>query len=256
MSFRINDGISDSASNELYKFMIVSTPKRNGKVEVSVEGHMQNELSIGGQNGFTDVSAVISEVADIAGGISKTLASVVGIAGAIKRGLNAANQAASQSKVTDVESRLIWEGSEKPQFQIDYTFYNTSWEYSETTKGALSQALTLQKTVLPSKGAPAKNRPGVFFRSPLGYKPKTGGNKVAQGTLTLSIGKWFRANDLVVRSTNFTPSKQVLKNGHPVLVKGTITLEPSELITYETFLGYFKKVTTNTSANEKLGSLF
>lgn len=233
-------------ANEFYKFLVVGGG-------INVEGHMQNELSIGGQNVFTDVGAVIGELADVAGGVSKTLASVVGIASAIKKGLNVANRVASQSKVTDIESRLIWEGSEKPQFQIEYTFYNNSQDFATSTKGALSQALSLQKAVLPSKGAPAKGRPGVFFRSPLGYKPKTGGNKVAQGTLTLAIGKWFRASELVVRSTNFTPSTQVLGNGHPVLVKGSITLEPSELITYETFLGYFR-VNVNQST-ELLNSL-
>jgi hypothetical protein len=243
-------GIGEDQANELYKFMIVGGG-------INVEGQMQNELSIGGQNGFTDVSAVISEIADMAGGISKTLGAVIGVAKGLKAGLNAVNQASSQSKVTDFESRLIWESSEKPQFQVEYTFYNVSQAFAESTKGALSQALSLQKAVLPSKGKPAKNRPGVFFKSPLGYKPKTGGNKVAQGTLTLAIGQWFRASDLVVRSTNFTPSTQVLGNGHPVLVKGTITLEPSELITYETFLGYFRNVSVNqTSSNEVLGGLF
>lgn len=240
--------MDENQANELYKFMVVGGG-------IQVEGHMQNELSIGGQNSFTDVSAVISELADIAGGLSSKIGAVIGAVKAVKSGINAVNQASSQSKVTDFESRLIWESSEKPQFQIEYTFYNVSQDFAKSTKGALSQALALQKAVLPSKGKPAKNRPGVFFKSPLGYKPKTGGNKVARGTLTLSIGKWFRASDLVVRSTNFTPSTQVLGNGHPVLVKGSITLEPSELITYETFLGYFKNITVNSS-NEVLGGLF
>lgn len=238
-------------ANELYKFIISGSG-------IGVEGQMQNQLSIGGANGFTDVSAVLSELANVAGGMSKTLGAVIGAVGAVKSGLNAVNQASSRSKVTDFESRLIWESSEKPQFVIEYTFYNESQSQAEGTKGALSMALALQKAVLPSKGLPAKGRPGVFFKSPLGYKPKTGGNKVAQGTLTLSIGKWFRASDLVVKSTNFTPSIQVMGNGHPVLVKGSITLEPSELITYETFLGYFRNVTTNSanSGNSVLGGLF
>jgi len=247
---KVISDIEDKTKNNLYRFIIASN---DGSIKV--EGHMQNELSIGGQNGFTSVSAVISEVADLAGGVSKVVASVVGAARAIKQGINAVNQASSQSKVTDFESRLIWEGSEKPQFQVEYTFYNTSKDFSESSKGALSQALALQKAVLPSKGRPAKNRPGVFFRSPLGYKPKTGDTKVAKGTLSLSIGKWFTASDLVVRSTNFTPSKQVLSNGHPLMVKGTITLEPSELITYETFLGYFKNVQVNSGNTQKLNRL-
>ena len=251
MAFKINSqGTAELQANELYKFLIAGSG-------IAVEGQMQNQLSIGGANGFTDVASVLSELADVAGGVSKTLGAVIGLAKAAKQGLNAVNQASSRSKITDFESRLIWESSEKPQFVIEYTFYNESQSQAESSKGALSQALALQRAVLPSKGLPAKGRPGVFFKSPLGYKPKTGGNKVAQGTLTLSIGRWFRASDLVVKSTNFTPSVQVMGNGHPVLVKGSITLEPSELITYETFKGYFRNVTTNSanSGNTILGSL-
>ncbi|NRA76875.1 MAG: hypothetical protein HRU18_01595 [Pseudoalteromonas sp.] len=246
-------GISEDQANELYKFMI-----SGGGIQV--EGQMQNQLSIGGANGFTDVSAVLSELSDMASGISSKLGSAIGAVKAVKQGMDAVNQASSRSKVTDFESRLIWENSEKPQFAIEYTFYNQSQQQAESTKGALSMAIALQKAVLPSKGTPAKGRPGVFFKSPLGYKPKTGNSKVAEGTLTLSIGQWFRASDLVVRSTNFTPSIQVLGNGHPVLVKGSIVLEPTELITYETFLGYFRNVSVNQSSggslNEILGGLF
>jgi len=253
MAYKTNaQGVAELDANELYKFLIAGS-------DIAVEGQMQNQLSIGGANGFTDVASVMSELSDVAGGISKTLGAVIGAASAIKTGMNAVNQASSRSKVTDFESRLVWEGSEKPQFVIEYTFYNESQSQAVSSKGALSMALSLQKAVLPSKGLPAKGRPGVFFKSPLGYKPKTGGNKVAQGTLTLSIGKWFRANDLVVKSTNFTPSIQVLGNGHPVLVKGSITLEPSELITYEAFIGYFKNTTPNSagsSNNTLLGDTF
>lgn len=226
--------------NENYKFIISGSG-------ISVSGHMQNELAIGGGNSFTDVSKILGELADLAGGVSKTVGAVIGLAKSAKAGLDAVNQASSKSKVTDFESRLIWESSEKPQFVIEYTFYNESQEYAESTKGAMSMALSIQKGVLPSKGTPAKNRPGVFFRSPLGYKPKTGSSRVAEGTLTLTIGKWFRATDLVIRNSNFVPSTQVLGNGHPVMVRGSVTLEPSELITYETFLGYFKGISVNNN---------
>jgi hypothetical protein len=247
-------GYKEAQSNELYKFIISGSG-------IQVEGQMQNQLSIGGENVFTDVSAVLSELSDIAGGLSSKLGSAISAVKAVKQGMDAVNQASNRSKVTDFESRLIWESSQKPQFAIEYTFYNENQAQAESTKGALSMALSLQKAVLPSKGLPAKGRPGVFFKSPLGYKPKTGDNKVAEGTLTLAIGKWFVATDLVIRSTNFTPSTQVLGNGHPVMVKGSITLEPTELITYETFLGYFRNVSVNQSTgggglSEVLGSIF
>lgn len=240
-------------ANDLYRF-IIAGDRSSG---INVSGQMQNQLSIGGENSYTDVGAIIGEVGGIVSSISKTLGAVVSAATALKRGLDAANTIASQSKVTDVESRLIWEGSSKPQFVIEYTFYNESQTQAKSPKGALSMALALQKAVLPSKGSPAKGRAGVFFKSPLGYKPKTGGNKVASGTLTLSIGKWFRASDLVIRSTNFTPSIQVLGNGHPVLVKGSVTLEPSELITYETFKGYFRDTANSagSASSTLLGKL-
>jgi hypothetical protein len=91
----------------------------------------------------------------------------------------------------------------------------------------------IQSAVLPTLSN-RRGRQGFFFNAPLGYKLN------GQGTVILSVGKWFRASRLVITDTNLVPSREVLSNGMPQSVTGSITLEPYELITYQQFANYFR----------------
>jgi hypothetical protein len=207
-------------ANDNYKFTIASK-------FWSVVGVMSNEMPIAGGNQFDTTADVLSNIPIIGKGL------------AIKSKFSDVFKLSGQSSITDFETRLVWTGSDKPQFTIDYKFYNSSTLVSESVRGAMVQAKQLQATVLPSKGTPAIGRKGTFFRAPLNYKFHSSGD--LNGTLSLEIGNWFRASKLLARSTNFTPSIQVMGNGEPLFVLGSITLEPYQAITYEEFVGFFRK---------------
>ena len=206
-------------ANKLYQFLIAGSG-------ISVTGIMQNELSIAGSNSFSTVKDVMSDIP------------IVGKALDIKDKMGGMIKLSGRSTITDYESRLVYDSSEKPVFSISYKFLNLSADQAVGKRGALPMAKMLHQGVLPTKGKPAMGRTGLFFKAPLGYT--FAGNNGVQGTVSLSIGKWFKASELVVKSTNFTPSKEVMSNGQPLYVTGTIDLEPYELITYATFMGYFR----------------
>ena len=211
-------------ANDLHTFLIAGSG-------ISVKGIMQNELSIAGGNKF-------SSVRDIMGDIP-----IVGKVLDIKDKMGGMIKLSGRSTMTDYESRLVYDSSTKPVFTISYKFLNlsagTSGPYaSKGKRGALTMAKLLQKGVLPTKGIGVGGHEGIFFKAPLGYT--FAGKNGVQGTVSLTIGKWFVASDLVVTATNFTPSREVMRDGQPLYVTGTIDLEPYELITYNTFLSYFK----------------
>lgn len=207
-------------NNPRYQFTIT-----NADQSVNVTGAIQNELSIAGQNQFDTAGQVLGDIP------------VVGALINMKEKFSNVIKLSGQSNVTSWESQLVWNGSDKPQFTVEYKFYNRSSQISETDKGALQMAKALQSTVLPNKGVkPSGMRKGFLYSAPLGYKL---GAKGASGLLALKIGNWFQAKGLVATSTNFTPSIQVMRSGLPLFVTGSITLEPYRMITYDEFLGYF-----------------
>lgn len=198
---------------------------------VSVTGIMQNELSFAGSNEYSSAKDLMDSVLGSMGGIGDKISKVKQLA---DTGL----RMGGRSTVTDYESRLVWNSSDKPQFTIEYKIYNQSSADSvDPKRGALFLAKNLQKGVLPTKGKPSPTRKGLFYKAPLGYK--FAGKGGVRGTVMLEVGTWFKAGGLVIRNTNFTPSIQVMKSGQPLFVTGSVTLEPYQLISYDEFVKYF-----------------
>ncbi len=215
----------DMISNANYKFIISGSG-------INVSGVMQNELSIAGQNDYSSAKEIIDSVLGKLGKLGD-------VAQTVREYGNIGLRMGGRSNITDFESRLVWNSSDKPQFTIEYKLYNLSSDIADGPKGALEQAKNLQKGVLPELGSPAPGRKGIFFKAPLGYKfvNKTGSG--VKGTVSLEVGKWFKASNLIVKSTNFTPSIQVMKCGKPLYVTGSVTLEPYQLVSYKEFMGWF-----------------
>lgn len=205
--------------NKNYQF-VIATKKWN------VVGIMTSDIGFSGGNDYSSVKDVLGDLP------------IIGKAIEAKDKLGNIFKISGRSNITDFESRLVWNNSKKPQFTVEYRFLNTKVHGSDSPKDALYKAKTLHSAVLPTMGEPAKGlRKGAFFRSPLNYKFFESG---AQGVLSLSIGKWFMASDLLVTDCHFTPSKQVMSDGRPLYVTGSITLEPYQAITYAEFLSYFR----------------
>jgi len=203
----------DFLSNKKYQVVIAGL---SGGPVVAV---MQNDLSIAGGNDFTTAGEVLRDV-PIAGAaltVKDKAASLVKIAG--------------RSVTSQFETRLAWSNSLKPNFTIEMTFYQDD---ANANDSILSQYKRIKSAVLPTAQ-------GKFYKAPLGYKI---GNLKGQslrpsGTLSIQIGEWFRATNVVMVSENFTFSKEVNINGQPLFATGSITLEPFKAVTYKEYQDYF-----------------
>lgn len=172
-------------------------------------------------------------IMELAGGSSDTM-----IAGAQvvqdllqKAGITSAN---TKTYVPIFSEQYIelWKGPSKPNFAIDLVLLN----YRKDSD-VRNDLLTLYSSVLPG-GSTLKA--GTILAAPLGYKAS--GSK---GTVTVEIGTWFRATDLVVETVTSTFSKEVVKDASgkystPLYATANISFRPRKAITFEEFKKYFK----------------
>lgn len=174
---------------------------------------LQNEFAVAGGNDFTTAGEVAREL-PIAGKIL-----------AIKDKFAAAAKTTGRSTLTQLETRLVWNNSLKPNFTVEMFFYQESIFDSDLIQ---DQYLRLKSASLPTKQG--KN----FFRAPRRYNPLAG-----TGTLSLQIGSWFRATKLLLINESFSFSKEVAPNGRPLFIVGSITLEPHQGLTLKEYEDYF-----------------
>jgi hypothetical protein len=224
------------------------TEDRGGLLNApGVQGIMLNDLSINGSNDFSQ--AVQSQVADKLSGVVDTLSTGVGALGQFGGADGGAISEAIQNFAPRTLGQTImrWGGSSKPVFNISLLFLKIR------TRDNIAQKVTsLYQTVLPLEqdqtvvGGNSLTR----IRAPLGYIATT--EKVAQGTLALSVGSWFRATNLVMRDVSFTFSKEVSTDGFPLYAVGSVTLEPFRMISFREFEAYF--ISQTQAANIEVGN--
>lgn len=132
--------------------------------------------------------------------------------------------------------RALWMGPKVPDFAIEVVIINYK------NNDVRQEVLSLYSSVLPGG---KKIGFGSILKIPLNYNPRSNG----KGTVTVQIGKWFRAPQLIVESVSSSFSKEVVatvdSNGKPdggsvpLYAKATINFQPMQAITYEQFRGYF-----------------
>lgn len=203
--------------NSLYPLVKISQGRRSGRDRIFLEGVLQNDLGISGQNDF-DTGFMGSDVFQ---GITEKKAELQRTATILTSGLAGSNQSGTIQEMT----KLNWTGSQKPLFNVEIALVALK---DDASYDVVKKTMEAMKCVYPNK------KLGVF-EAPLGYNP---GN--AAGTLNLYIGKWFHARNLVMRSANFTYSRVCLKSGKPLYALGSVTLEPYQAITYGEFRSYFR----------------
>lgn len=184
-----------------------------------VIGVMTNEFSIAGANDFGSLRDYIKDI-PIVGQFSETVKNATKLNGLM-----------GVSNVIEAETRKVWGSSGAPQFSIDLLFYNSN---AEDKDGLLEIYKRIKSGSLPSKN-------GVFFNAPLGYRFKSKNGLGADGTISLSIGKWFLATGLVMISENFTFANKMNSKGHPIYATAQMTFEPYKQITLEEFKGYIRE---------------
>lgn len=210
----------DFLNNPRYKVTIV------GLTGGSISAVMQNDLAIAGGNDFTTVGDIVSEI-PIAGNIKNLKDKASGLV-----------KVTGRSVISELETRLVWSNSLKPNLNIEMTFYNDEARSNSDPKSAIYQYKAIKSAVLPTKQ-------GSFFKAPLGYKVASLNSKKKvvsgspSGVLAIEIGGWFRASNMVMTSESFQMSKEVNSLGQPLFITGSITLEPFRAITFEEFEDYF-----------------
>lgn len=139
----------------------------------------------------------------------------------------------------------LWKGPVKPSFAVEVIVIN--YKGNDIRK----EIMDLYRSVLPGGKTldSSKLLPSVISKytgsinsnllsTPLGYNSKDG-----VGTVTVHIGNWFRATDLVVENVNCTFSKEVVgdENGNstPLFATATISFRPRKAVTFNDFRGYF-----------------
>lgn len=189
---------------------------------MSLDGILQNDLGISGANSFdnnTFVDNALQVVPDTKSGIQRA----VNKAGAVFSGKGIAGS--DSSAISKELSRYSWTGSSRPEFTVQIILVALKDLDRESVVAKSMQAM---RCVYPDE------KLGILT-APLGYNP---GDK--NGKVTLTIGKWFRAGGLIVKSANFTYSRICLKSGRPLFALGEINLEPFQAISYKDFRSYFK----------------
>lgn len=180
-------------------------------------GILQNDFNISGRNNF-DTGFVGSDL--IRGAIEKK-AELQRTVTFITGGRAGGDVSGTIPELT----RNNWTGSERPSFQVNVALIALK---DDEENNVIRRSNQMMRFVFPDR------KKGLFV-APLGYNP---GN--AQGTVSLEIGKWFKADRLIVMSADFVHSKVCLKSGRPLYSTGTITLQPYQAITYREFQAYFK----------------
>jgi len=113
-----------------------------------------------------------------------------------------------------------WGGSSTPEFSLPMMFValNTGVDVRVFVKDLL-------------KGVYPTNAEGKIT-VPLGFNsPKSGEKAELKGTVTVQIGKWFKAPGQVLTNANFSFSKEVTPTGTPLYALGSIGFRPYRMIT-------------------------
>jgi hypothetical protein len=204
-----------------------------------VTGVLTDSFAIAGQNQFSSLKNEIEDVPLVG-----SLASV-------------ANKAAKGTKLfagktfqLELEqTRKVWQESGVPNLSINLAFYGL--KSGDIGKRPIDKVKALYAALFPRK---IQNT--FLLDAPLGYKWIEGKNLEAAGTLSLTIGQWFLADKLVAVGANFTPSLQVMRDGSPLYISGSIELEPYKMITYDEFLAWFPERPSTSlidSGNQQTG---
>jgi hypothetical protein len=209
MTFNINSLLLNTNS------VITIIGRNNLNVtRVRVQGIVQGEFSVGGSNDFDTPFDTTNK--DLGGGavgkvfnFAKAFASAKGISTTIKE-----------------FTRNVWKGSARPQFTVPMTFIATK---DDSIEDVTKKVAALMRGVYPEEA-----KLGILS-APMGYDATTG-----RGTFTISIGKWFRARKMVMKSVDFQFSAQHLRSGRPLYAVGSITFEPYQNISIDEFESYIR----------------
>lgn len=181
-----------------------------------VTGAIESDFGFAGGNSFSTAGEALRDIP------------IVGAALQAKDKIQNIANISGKSATTALETRKVWNNSEIPNIPLEFTLYQAN-----------ANDLSIMEKIKRIKSAVYPTRAGAFFSAPLGYRFTGENSNQAQGTLSIQIGTWFRAFNLVMVSENVTFSKEVNINGHPIRANVSVTLQPFRQLTYEEVLSWF-----------------
>lgn len=128
-----------------------------------------------------------------------------------------------------------WIGSRRPVFNVPLVFVaiRPGDDVRESIK-ILSRAVT---PTIVGTGL------GQRYRAPLSYSVDLASATALGGTITMEIGRWFRATGLVMKDMSSNISNIPTPSGLPLMAEATVTLEPFKAVTFRDIEGYFRNTT-------------
>lgn len=230
--------VDNLTANDFSKVLITAgSPGTDGFLNVT--GYALNDLALSSSNEFASLfgSEALNQLAQKLD-LAKSSAAALGIGDS--------NRAALNSIIVRTKEQTVynWSGSTRPTITVNLLFVRV-----RESDNIIENALKLYRATLPvdvsrtriqpTEKPDSKKRAGVTqIEAPLGYKSGLAGEGTT-GTISIQIGTWFKANNLVARTCDFTYSKEVTPDGAPLYAQGSITLEPYSVITLSDYNDYF-----------------
>ncbi|MCP4526696.1 MAG: hypothetical protein GY833_12400 [Aestuariibacter sp.] len=149
------------------------------------------------------------------------VANTLGMAGN-SVGLTNVGQVSTTSRASTVRR---WTSSEPAQFPINFVL--VAYKDDIDVRRDVSKLL---RCVYPLGNAGEGFGVGVGMRAPMGYIAKAGEDDTAENTATLKIGRWFRADGLLIEDVVAEFSKEVTPQGNPLYANVTATFIPYRML--------------------------
>lgn len=138
----------------------------------------------------------------------------------------------SNSSLKSLQNTVsTWSGNERPTFSFPATYRRL-----RLSEPSVSDFVSTFK----SYEFPIVDGEDILnsqLQAPGGYN--FGENFTAVGTWTLEVGRYFRANNLLLQSAPFSFSKEHTSDGTPLFAKGNISLKPYRQISRDEFKSWF-----------------
>lgn len=122
-----------------------------------------------------------------------------------------------------------WTSSDPVQFPVNFMLV----AYKEGID-VRQDAAKLFRCVYPAGGVSESF--DVAMLAPMGYAYEI--NKHNGNTITLQIGKWFKADGLLMDNVQVTFSREVVSNGTPLYAEVSLTLSPWRMVYADDIAGY------------------
>lgn len=177
-------------------------------------GFITGEFSVGGNNEFKSLFEFSAQAA--LQDLTQTIGALTGI------------DSLAKFRVQTVEQTVqSWVSSGIPSFTVPMIF--VALKPGDDVRAPIRN---LSTTVYPT----FSGDDGGTIRPPLDYSIDFGSK--ADGTIAVQIGNWFRAPQQIMKSINFTLSKEITEDGFPLFAQGQIEFQPFRMISTEIFQSY------------------